>query len=384
MLTVADLVNHIGVQVGQCLVTTALQKARLAVSNGWSRMMDMFRWRYYYRHAYLQMDVAQTTGSIQFVESTRLVTLTGATWPTDVTSKHIRFDNAWYPIKTRTSSTVIELYPEKHPAQDIAAGTSYSLQKVLYPLPFEVGEIVQLINPAHTMALHHGSLIDVHVMSDTFGQTAQPTTFTLVADDRHPGRWCLWCPAIIVNATTLNYLYIARRNEKLVVSETRGTVTISGGIATFSDAVVNDNFIGAVLRVSKNSLPPSSKYGRMDHDINDLNMDCNEVIIETVTSTTQCTVRDASLSASAKLYEVSSLIDVKEGSSMEVLLQRLVEDEWGVRPVANHMEGLTSQRKIREALQEAMSADQIAFSGAHPLLPIWYNLRLSDIAGSVR
>ena len=384
MLTYADLINHLSVQIGQPLVGLNLQKARTAVSNAWTRLMDMHQWRYYQRVGYLMIDAAQQTGTVEFTESTRLVTLTDATWPADVTSKHIRFDNAWYPVKERTSSTVIELYPDKHPPRDVAAGSTYWLQKVLHPLPYEVGDVVQIINPLHNVNMQQAPLNVVHIMSDTFGQVSQPTVYALIADDRNPGRWCLWCPAVLTQDITLNYIYSFKRSNRIIGSETRGTVTLTGGTATFSDAVATDNFVDAVLRISKNSLVPTSKYGRADADINDLNTDVIETIIDTVTSSTVVEVRDTTSAASAKLYEVSSRIDVRENGAMEVLLQRLCEDEWGVRPVANHMEGLTSRRKIEQALQEAMSADALGYGNGHSILSQWGRMRLSDIAWSVR
>lgn len=382
MLTYADLMNHLSVQLGQPLVGVNAQKARTAVSNAWTRLMDMHAWRYYHRHAYIQMNAAQTDGTVEFDESSAQVTLTGATWPTDVVDMHIRFDNAWYPIKERTSATVITLYVDKHPANDIAAGVTYSVQKVLHPLPYEVGDIVQIINPQHTSNITQASLQAVHILADTFGQVTQPSAYTLVADDRYPGRWCMWMPSVLTQDVTLNYLYVFRRSNLQIASETRGTVSISSTTATFSDAVLTDNCVGAVLRVSKNERHPSSKYGRADVDVNDLNTDINETIIESVTDSTHCVVRNA-ISASSKVYEISSRIDVRENGSMEVLLQRLVEDEWGVRPVANHMEGLTSRKKIVEALQEAMSADALGYGTTHPLLSSWYRMRLSDLDRSV-
>jgi len=46
------------------------------------------------------------------------------------------------------------------------------------------------------------------------------------------------------------------------------------------------------------------------------------------------------------------------------------------------MEGITSQRRVRQALAEAATEDALGFRTVSPLLPFWYR-SLSDLAGSV-
>lgn len=379
MLTFSDMMTHLSTQIGVPPVGAGMQKVRTSVSSAWARLFDMHMWRYYHRIGHIQMGAAQATGSVEFDLTTRRVTLTDATWPTDVTAQHIRLVNSWYSVKERVSATVIELYENEHPSVDLEAGTSYYVQQVLHPLPYNVGDVVQVIDPEQTMRLSALTLLETHSLSEIWGQLTQPTSYCLIASPRYPRQWCLWVPTVLNRNAHLSYLYVIRKPDSFVPSVSAGTVTVSAGTATFSDAVCSSNWVGCVLRVSRNEQPPTGEYGSYTNP-NAYNTDTVEVLITEYTDSTHCEVADITVSvATASPFEVSSHLDIKPGA-MQVLLQRLAEDEYGARPVGNHMEGISSKRRIQRAAEEAMSSDSLSFQNGSNFLPMWYSLRLSDLA----
>lgn len=381
LLTFSDVTHHLAAQIGQVLSGPLEMKVRTAVNSAWGRLMDLDRWRYYHRQGSLIIQACQTTGSIEFDYATQTVTLSDATWPTDAADQHIRLGNSWFPVKQRVSDTEILLYENQHPSTDLDPSTAYWLQKVQHPLPVEVGDIVQIIDPTQSVTLSQLDLVDTMVLSEAFGQYSQPVSFTLIQDPRIQGKWCLWIPSIVTTPTTLQYLYVARRPEKTIPTESAGQVSLSSGTATFTDAVVRTWWEGAVLRISNNDQFPTSEYGNLSNQGGLTNTDVTETIITEYINPTSCKVRDILSSSTSKPYEVSSHIDVRKGA-METLMLRIAEQEFGIRPNASHMEGFTSEKRVRQALLEAMETDSICFSGLRSnMLPAWYRLRLQDLSG---
>lgn len=61
------------------------------------------------------------------------------------------------------------------------------------------------------------------------------------------------------------------------------------------------------------------------------------------------------------------------------LFLRLVEDEYGTRPVGSHNEKLVTKSALADAVREAMAADGRAVANMRDELKYWYGLRLKDI-----
>jgi hypothetical protein len=384
MLTVADCMAALCVAIGQPLSGTSEQQVRTSVYNAWSRLFAVKQdWKWFHRLGTVQMTAAQTTGTITFTESTRRVVLAGATWPANAEDMHIRLVNSWFPIYRRISSTEIELHENQHPATDLAAGTAYHVQKVMYALPVDVGSIVHIVNSSHNIPLLQMNLAETLELSDAFGMFTQPNTYALIANPKFPGRWCLWIPAVVTTDDYLQYLYVQCRPQYVIYREARGTVTLTGGVATFSDAIVRESWEGCVLRISRTQEQPTGAYGDMPVSDVIFNDDMYEMkILEYLTSTTVRVSDGSTTVSSASPYVVSSHVDVRSGAA-ETLMQRLCEDEYGVRPVGNHTEGITSRRRVITALLDAATEDSVSFRQSNPLIPAWYNMRLRDIVGSV-
>jgi hypothetical protein len=378
MISVADMMSHLAVQINSPLGGYLEGKVRTAVLSAWGRLLSMHEWAYFHRMGTIISYASQSTGTVDFDVSARTVTLTGDTWPTDVTAKHIRLDYNWYPVYKRTSSTVIELFDGKHPDDDLD-DAEFVLQQILYPLPSDVGDIVQIIDGTQNLNLMRLNLLEAHMVQDGFAWSPSlPTVYALVADSANPTRWNLWLPTIQTSNTVLQYLYVARKPSNVLDRETRGTVTVASGVATFSEAVVNDNWTGALLRVAKDDIShPTGEFG--DVPGNDLlyQRNCHEVRVVEVLSTTTCQISDTSIAETSVAYCASSLIDVCDGA-MAVLLQRLCEDEYGVRLVGNHSEMLVSKSRLAQAFNDAKASDG-RYVRAKGISARWYGLRLQDV-----
>lgn len=378
MITVADMMSHLAVQINSPLDRFLEAKVRTAVLAAWSRLMAMYDWAYFHRMGTLVTFAGQGDGSVDFTYSTRQVTLTGDTWPTDVTSQHVRIEHNWYPVYRRISDTVIELYEGRHPEDDLD-DVDYWVQQVLYPLPSDVGDVVQVLEGTQNMQLQRLNLLEAFQIQEGFAWSpALPTTYALVGDAANPRRWCMWLPTEQTQRTVLQYMYVMRRPTTVLVREARGTVTVASGVATFSDEVVNSLWTGALLRIATNDYTqPTGDFGDVPGAEVLFNRDCTELrVLEILTSTT-CRVSDATVSATDVAYVASTHIDVCDGA-MEALLMRLCEDEYGTRLVGNHTERLVSGSRIASAFNDAKASDsRHVRSKGHERW--WYGLRLRDV-----
>ena len=76
-------------------------------------------------------------------------------------------------------------------------------------------------------------------------------------------------------------------------------------------------------------------------------------------------------------FAASSLIDTGD-ATMEILVARLAEDEYGAKPVGNHNELLVSKTRLASAFLEAKSADARRVRNKSAVAK-WYGMRLQDI-----
>jgi hypothetical protein len=81
--------------------------------------------------------------------------------------------------------------------------------------------------------------------------------------------------------------------------------------------------------------------------------------------------------ADARSYVASTHIDVADGP-MTVLLQRLCEDEYGVRTVGGHTEAMVSRSRLATAFNDALASDGRMVRSKTDIGQ-WYGLRLEDL-----
>lgn len=380
MITVADVMAHVAVQIGSPLSGWLEAKVRTAVMNAWARLYTMHEWAYHHRTSSVVVSAGQSTGTVDFTESTRRVVLTGATFPSDITGYYLRLRNNWYPIYRRISSTEVELYTNQHPASDLD-DYEYFLQKMRIPLPSDVGDIVQMIETTQNLQMMRLSLLEAHQVSEGYAWSpVLPTTYALVGDTINPQRWHLWIPVQQTQDTTLQYVYKMRRPPNVLAREDRGLVSITGGVATFSEDVVGSLWDSAsvLLRLSSDDRSvPTGPFGDLAGADIRYNRDCYEVrVLERLTANT-CRISDTSLTLTDVQYVASSLIDTGD-ATMEVLVARLAEDEYGAKLVGNHMENIVSKNRLAAAFHEAKTADARHVRNKGPAAQ-WYGLRLRDL-----
>jgi len=141
VLTFGDMIDHLieyglarGSDSSQQLLRDCVQQAYLDIINAtdWGLMTTQGG---IYGHA------PQTTGTITYTHSTRLCTLSGATWPTWITDAVVRVPTSSEgvgvdcDVDAKISDTAIRFAEGRNPGDDVAAGSTYTAYCQWYPFP---------------------------------------------------------------------------------------------------------------------------------------------------------------------------------------------------------------------------------------------------------
>lgn len=283
---------------------------RRAVQAAYREIVASHDWTFLNGNGRIQLVAPQTTGTVVYTSSTRVLTLTGATWPADAQDYSVRFDDIVCDVESRTSDTVIVLDSVMAPGADVAS-TTYSMYPRWYLLPNDFASmgptfeenasriIGRQISPAEMLGL------------DRYRDTTGNVQFFAVgpAPDLH-GTMALYLHPASDMAETLDFPY-KRRSRPLRYtgwgqSQKQGTISLTAGsaVVTGTDTAFESGMVGAIFRSSSStSIQPEGIAG--DHPW------AEQRSILTFTSTTSITLDAAvTTSRSGVKYVISDPIDL--------------------------------------------------------------------------
>jgi len=297
--------------------------AREAVINSYRDISTEHIWKYYTRRHIFESSAEYITGTIAYDvtggANERQVTLTGGTWPSDAAFGVLQIGTDNWPIATRVSDTVLTLFLNRAPTADIAASTSYTWFRDVYPWPVLTRKMGELIDPADYRVLAYIDSQRALTMQRNYsGQTTdRPYWWTLRNDDHYLNRL-----SMILGPppnTSRTYEFIEHTSGQPLTTEVYSTGTVSNDAAgttlTFVDSVINSaKHLGCVLRLSSDTANlPTSLRGGLSVD----NPFDEQRIISSVTSTTVVEVDSAIAGAHAAVkFTISSPLDIEEGSML--------------------------------------------------------------------
>jgi len=315
-------------------------------------------WRYYFRTFTLVTVANQTSGTIAYTASSRTVTLTSATWPSDVTKYALYISGARYSIESRTSSTVIVLRDGDCPTADISSGQGYLLTRDTYELPDTIREVryVHDVN-APGRLLHCVEPSDILQEQRIARNNSQPLMYAAYRSDLYSGSMAIHFAPSPSTARTYQYQAVCWPLPLKVLEYSTGTVATTSGSATVTGTgtTFTSDMVGAVMRFTKtgDTSLPTSLQGEIDK--NRVNPYAMQRVIRSVESTTSLTLeQDADATLSGSGYRISSRIDIEPGAMRSAFL-RCCEAKFATQDRKGQ-----EQREARyeRALMFAMVADQ--------------------------
>lgn len=297
-----------------------------AVQDAYSEVPMRRNWRYYYRPLTIVTAAQQTTGTIAYTASSRTVTLSSATWPSDVTKYAIWIDGNRYGIVTRSSSTAIILDEKDAPNSDVAAGATYTLARDTYEVPDNLRRLLSLYDtsaPGRLMeCVDPGDIIAEQRIART-GST--PYQYSVYRSERFAAGMAVHFAPAPTSAITYQALGLFWPQPlKVLDHHSIGTVATTSG----SDAVTGtstsftSDHEGCVMRFSATgSLKiPTDIQGEIDR--NRMEPYAMQRLIKSRESATDLTLEeDADTTLTGSNFRISSLIDIEPGAMRNAFLR---------------------------------------------------------------
>lgn len=347
-----DVFDHDGKDTGRLA-----RSIRRAVAEAYRRFPSLHPWAWLTKQAMITTSAPYTTGTVTYVASTRALTLSGGTWPTDAEFGMVEISSVRYSVERRNSSTVLTLSATQAPAEDIASATTYRWGRYTYLLPYGCTDIRELTDPKTLYRFYRQTVDDSFFQTEIPGVNRFPSAWTIVPSVQRPGRMELALTAVPDTARTLKFLYDAQWGNPSVTELSTGTVSVSGDVATFSSSILTDDCVGAVLRIGSSTTKPTSVYGVFrgaDGHVTELPASTH--IITQVNSATEAIIETSGSTVSGKAFTISSRVDVDENSMWDLFL-RIAELAYRRITRADSKLVQESERIMRTALIEAQIAD---------------------------
>lgn len=356
--TYQDAVEHLTDQFAVDRAFRIQRNIRRAVEEAYRDLPQQGYWSYYRRRAIINTAASQTSGTITYTHSTRIVTLASSTFPSNAEKYRIIIGNVHYDIESYTDSTHVVLPSTSNPGANVAAGTAYTLYRNEYPLPVTFRRAIGLFDSTY--------LRPVQIITDSDEQALQ------IGSNGTPGVPAFACIrntgetigslSLVFNcppnsAVAYDLLFDAiPRPFVLPEKYSTGTVTISSGSASVSSsgATFASGVAGCVLRVTTSTTEePTAPFGALiDQDSVD-NPYSFQSVVKTRDSSSALTLMDAADQTYTTVkYSLSDPLDIEDGAMLTAFL-RLAE--WHYARLAR-----MDRKEITAYEQEARSAVLLA------------------------
>lgn len=308
--------------------------SREAVINCYRDLPSRHPWHYYRRRYAFQTDAQYATGTLTYDHtggtSERLVTLSGGTWPTNAAYGMLKIGDDHWPVASRLSATTLQLDITSNPGADVAAGTTYTWYRDLYPLPVLCNRIGELCDASDNSFIGQVSPEEALIISRNYASSTapSPSVFAIVQDPARFHRLCILLAPAPSAQVTYEFMQAASGAPLTVEKYSVGTITTEAASTTVlfnGGSLSSDQHLGAVLRVSGNAAhEPTSLRGTIAAD----NPYKYQRIITAITDSTHAVV-DSSIAETltAVKYTLSSPLDVEPGA-MLTFFWRMCEREF--------------------------------------------------------
>lgn len=263
--TYYDAVQHLCNWAGALASEAEQDKARAAVQTAYRELyQENKRWSYFARVRRIAIVAPYSTGTITFDltggSSERLVTLSVAgTWPSWAAGGRIQFsgDDNVYRVASRLGNNTLTLDSEFCPDADVAALTTYHLDRCVYNLPAGCRSIDRFRDESKGWLASYVTPEEYLDLERNIDQSGKPFFWTIAGNPDEYGSMAVHLANRPDAADTLDFLcYVAPRDITfdgygLYSSQAAARLaTATGTAATFTGVSLRTDVVGAMLRLS--------------------------------------------------------------------------------------------------------------------------------------
>jgi hypothetical protein len=309
ILTYRDLLDQLNDSQGGTPDGVDDRLLRRAIQEAYRQIASDHLWTYLFKEGQIITLAPYTTGTVVYTHSTKTVTGTGTTFPTDSALCKIRIGNTVSIVKSRTSATALVLDDNVNPGEDVAA-SSYTIFRSEYNLPLD---FVKMTEPMQEASWWGARYIrpDQFLMLERYGSgTGTPQAWTIIGDSNYYSGMAIAFYPAPDSADTLKFLYFRRprqlRFDGYQTGVTQGTATTgASATVTGTSTAFSADHIGSIIRVSSSLVAPTGLDGTTPYS--------EEGRITAAASATSLTVSTAFTNTNtAKSYNISDPVDIDE------------------------------------------------------------------------
>lgn len=306
VFTFEDAVSRL---LGYCNLngqTNAVEAIHQAVLGVYDDIVNERNWSYLNRHWRVPL-VAPETGTCSYSATTGEFTIDSGTWPTWAERAFVQIGDVLHMVKTRTSGTVLAADDNVRPIDDIATGTSFTIFKSIYQLPWDCRRVYRPLDETADSWAHQIEFSQWLELVRYQSAEGAPWAFCVAPDPYEPVRMALLIQPYADTERTLDVAY-QRYPRPLLYNGTDGhcrdgTITAAGTAVTGSGTAFESGMVGALLRVSRS---PTTAYPKGRGSINAYKQ---QTYIKSYSSATSITLHE-SLTVTAGKYTISDPLDL--------------------------------------------------------------------------
>ncbi len=351
MTTYKDVIDHLADYAGAAVGDQTERYCRRSIQLAYDDLPATHNWTYFFTRGRIATVAPQSTGTIQYTNSTSTVTLTGATWPSWVTQGVIVINNIPYPIPSSPTSTTLVLTPGPNPGADIAAGTSYTLFQDTYRLPIDFTSCDRVFNINNGQPLEYGHLADWLELQRIYRGPALPRLYGITGMPGFQGAMSMRIFPAPDNIYFLDFIYKRRPRQLNQITYSTGTASTTSGSTTVTGTGTTwtAQMVGSSFRLSAQGVAdvPTGPGGAAPFFV--------ERVVTGFTSATSLTLdADPAQTLNLVQHAISDPVDIEEGAMLTFFYR---ECEKQLRIIRRMKPTDREDQQYMESMERAFEAD---------------------------
>ena len=319
--TFADAMDHALDYMGAATDPQTERFARKAVQLAILQVQSCRNWTYYYQRGRLNTKAAYLTGTIEYVNSTRLMTLTGGVWPTGAADGVIIINTVPYLVTERISDFIIKISTNSNPGADIAAGTNYLIYQEAYTLPVDFGSMGEIIMLGRPRLLTYVKPDEFVLRQRVYLGPLMPIMFTITDDPHRYGSLAIRLYPAPDQVYPIDFAYRRRARALMVSLYSTGTASVTDGLLALTGIGTNwtNRMVGCIIRFAQDATSEDVPTGITGGSPFFL----ERVVTAFADGQTLTLDQDPQVTLSGVKYSISDPVDIEAGAMLTYFLREI-------------------------------------------------------------
>lgn len=357
IFTYQDAIERLLDYVSANATQNTVRAIRQSILEAYDDICTARNWRYFAKH-YRVATQTPESGTCSYSSSTGEFTIDSGTWPSWAELAIVEIGSTRYFIKTRTSGTVLTADDTLRPADDIDAGTTFTIYKCLHALPYDFRKMSKMQSTDGTSMASYVTLHDWLESTIYASGGGNPCLYALAAHPYEPGRFVILTQPYSDSERLIDFTYQryprALQYDGVQTHCRVGTITAAGTTVTGTGTTFESGMAGAIIRYGRDSASYPDGAGG-------LNPYKQQSYISGYSSATSISLHE-SLTVTAGKYTVSDPIDLDRG--MMSAFWRGCEYKLCQKLKLPALD--RAERDYSDALAKARNADTKSLAGRSP------------------